>query len=331
VTAVSIDADQLFALGGALAVAAERTALVRGRVIDGLTAGGLPIDVAFWPLVTVEDRLRSWSDQAVRRAQDVVRSQEVALAQEDVIARIRDDFARHDFTPDASFDGLSYDDKVAYYLISQMGAAGWTAPPEWSTWSTPQRIAYFEEHAADIHCELARSPWVCDHRDGLLEIFGTILAVSLSVVDGLTIAEWLARPGAYPLGFANRTEFETFATRLRTGLDDAGYPKTEAAFQGSSVTGYKYTTGEPFDVGRVSDFDIALAGDDIWAVVQDLRVPLFKNPVRTAGPVWTSNLRKMGLHDLQTELSELAKRDVGFMVYRDMGEALGRRASIPLP
>ena len=62
-----------------------------------------------------------------------------------------------------------------------------------------------------------------------------------------------------PLGFADAEEFPAFAAHLTEGLRDAGYGDAIPVFQGSSVTGVKYTTGEPFDVGRTSDFDIALA------------------------------------------------------------------------
>lgn len=39
----------------------------------------------------------------------------------------------------------------------------------------------------------------------------------------------------------------------------AGYPDVEPILQGSAVTGKNFGTGAPFDVGRVSDFDVALA------------------------------------------------------------------------
>ncbi len=60
-----------------------------------------------------------------------------------------------------------------------------------------------------------------------------------------------------PRGFVNAMEFERFAAMLKSGFAEAGYGDTEAAFQGSSVTGVKYTTGAPFDKGRVSDYDVA--------------------------------------------------------------------------
>jgi hypothetical protein len=41
-------------------------------------------------------------------------------------------------------------------------------------------------------------------------------------------------------------------------LARAGYGNVEPILQGSAVTGKSFKTGKEFDVGRVSDFDIAL-------------------------------------------------------------------------
>lgn len=61
-------------------------------------------------------------------------------------------------------------------------------------------------------------------------------------------------------GFASRGDFENFGSKLHSCLSDAGYSGTRGIMQGSAVTGRKYTTGALFDVGRRSDFDVALAG-----------------------------------------------------------------------
>ena len=41
-------------------------------------------------------------------------------------------------------------------------------------------------------------------------------------------------------------------------------------------------------------------------------------------------MKKLGLKQVHGDLEQLALRDVDFMVYRDVGEALARHASIPV-
>ena len=329
-TTVTIDAEQLFALGGALFVAADRVALVRGAAVDAAASVGRDIDGGlFDPLHRTEATLRARSEDVIRRAADVVRSQEVALAQEQALEFMRIDFVNDGFRPDDYYERLSFDEKVTYFLLSQMGAASWPVPPEWVRWSLQQRLDYFAANAADITCQIAREPWVCEHQDGLLQVFGTIAMVAGTLADGLTIAQQLARPGVVPLGFANRVEFETFGNKLMRGVDE-GYPGADAAFQGSSVTGFRFRDGMPFDVGRVSDFDIALAGDDIFEAAIRAGAKLRGNGTRTE-PLKAMMMQRMGLDTLQQELMLIAGRDVKFMVYRDIAVALARRPSVVVP
>jgi hypothetical protein len=97
--------------------------------------------------------------------------------------------------------------------------------------------------------------------------------------------------------------------------------------QGSSVTGVKYTTGEPFDVGRTSDFDVALAGEDIFGAAVAAKVKVRGGGIRTA-PLNRRAVARLGLRPLQRELMAVSKREVKFMVYRDAGEAVDDKPSI---
>jgi hypothetical protein len=63
-----------------------------------------------------------------------------------------------------------------------------------------------------------------------------------------------------PHGFNNAEEFQEFSSRLKRELPEG----TQPLFQGSSVTGRSYKSGEAFDEGRRSDFDIALVGPDLF-------------------------------------------------------------------
>ncbi|MEU4446768.1 polymorphic toxin-type HINT domain-containing protein [Actinosynnema sp. NPDC050801] len=133
-----------------------------------------------------------------------------------------------------------------------------------------------------------------------------------------------------PHGFANRGDFESFGRSLHDGLARAGYPGAQGVMQGSAVTGRKYTTGAPFDVGRRSDFDVALAGDDIFGAAQGAGLATRSGGIRT-GPLDRRALRTLGLAGLRGELSRMAGRKVNFMVYRSVQDATGRGASMTIP
>ncbi|WP_232282831.1 RHS repeat-associated core domain-containing protein [Roseiflexus sp. RS-1] len=133
-----------------------------------------------------------------------------------------------------------------------------------------------------------------------------------------------------PLGFKNANEFAQFGARLKGGLENAGYEGVQAIFQGSSVTGVKYTTGAPFDVGRVSDFDIALASPTLLQRAKELGIELRGGGTRT-GPLGRGDLEALGLLDLREELSQLVGRDVNFMIYKSVEDAVRRSPSIFVP
>jgi RHS repeat-associated protein len=131
-----------------------------------------------------------------------------------------------------------------------------------------------------------------------------------------------------PRGFKNANEFAQFGTRLKEGLRNSGYEDVQAIFQGSSVTGEKFTTGAPFDVGRVSDFDIALASPDLLQRAKQIGVELRSKGTRTGPLKDVKHLKELGLYDLQRELSESAGRPVNFMIYESIEDAISRSPSI---
>jgi hypothetical protein len=137
----------------------------------------------------------------------------------------------------------------------------------------------------------------------------------------------VAVEGTIPLGFADAEEFAAFGRRLRSGLADAGYRDAVPVLQGSAVSGVKYTTGEAFDVGRRSDFDIALVDPHLFARAEALGMKLRRNPPRTP-PLSPRQLEGLGLLDLATRLSKDAGREVHFMVFRDLEHSLQRAGGL---
>ena len=162
------------------------------------------------------------------------------------------------------------------------------------------------------------------HGDEVVDA-GRVVAEIASHAD--EAAEALRR---IPLGFKNADEFAQFGARLKGGLENAGYEGVQAIFQGSSVTGVKYTTGAPFDVGRVSDFDIALASPTLLQRAKELGIGLRGGGTRT-GPLTDEQLQMLGLLDLTEELSRTAGRPVKFMIYESIDAAVKRGPSILVP
>jgi hypothetical protein len=137
--------------------------------------------------------------------------------------------------------------------------------------------------------------------------------------------------GKIPFGFGSRSSFSDFSASLHSGLGAAGYRNVDAAFQGSSVTGRAYVAPHaPFDVGRVSDFDIALSSPELFQRAQDLGIGLRQQGVRT-GPLKSSDLKRLELFELRESLSRKAGRPVNFMLFRSIDDATVRSPSILVP
>jgi len=139
-----------------------------------------------------------------------------------------------------------------------------------------------------------------------------------------------AKGATVPKGFSSAEDFARFGLDAREGLVKAGYGNVEPILQGSAVTGQSFKTGQEFDVGRVSDFDIALASPDLLQRAQSLGIGLRSGGTRT-GPLSERDLQVLGLDSLASKLSAQAGRDVNFMIYGSATTATGRAPSLVLP
>ncbi len=133
-----------------------------------------------------------------------------------------------------------------------------------------------------------------------------------------------------PFGFKSIEDFQSFSSQLYAGLAAAGYSDVISGLGGSAVTGIKYTTGQPFDVGRTSDFDIAIASPGLLAKAKALGIPLRSGGIRT-GPLSDKQLKALGLYQLIESLSADAGRDVHFMIYDSILTAANRAPIIIIP
>ena len=113
--------------------------------------------------------------------------------------------------------------------------------------------------------------------------------------------------GGVPLGFNSREEFEQFGRATRNELAAAGQRDVEPFLRGSSVTGYNYRTGEPFDVGRRSDYHMALASPTLMRRAEELGIPLQGQGSRTEA-LDAPQLETLGLRDLASTLRQQVGR-----------------------
>jgi filamentous hemagglutinin len=107
--------------------------------------------------------------------------------------------------------------------------------------------------------------------------------------------------------------------------------------QGSSLAGRRFErsvdykhTGEPFDVGRISDYDVAIASDRLHARAQELGIELGQ------GALTRAQIRALGLESLYNAAQAAALRQTGiahpvhFKVYPKGGVA-STGLDLPLP
>lgn len=140
----------------------------------------------------------------------------------------------------------------------------------------------------------------------------------------------LEASSAVPHGFASADEFVQFGRDMRAGLSRAGFGNVEPLLQGSAITGKSFKTGQPFDVGRVSDLDVALADRALLAKAEELGIGLRSGGTRT-GPLTARDLRALGLRDLSNKMGQQVGREVNFMIYNNPATAAQRAPSIILP
>lgn len=158
---------------------------------------------------------------------------------------------------------------------------------------------------------------------GGLSLFGYVADPVLDWdPDGLTA--W--RRG-FPYGFQSLGQFNQFASATRAALTRAGYGDVNPLMQGSAVTGVSHDTRLPFDVGRRSDFDVALSGESLFRRAEELGL----TKGNRTGPLDPDSLRYLGLSDAAERLSRLAGREVNFMIFQDVEAARAKASSFLFP
>ena len=132
-----------------------------------------------------------------------------------------------------------------------------------------------------------------------------------------------------PWGFGTYANYLAFGQSLRDGLRAAGYRDVGPMIRGSAVIGENFRTREPFDVGRRSDYDIALVSPTIMQRAVELGIPLRGGGTRTE-PLGDNALRALGFRELVDDLRHQAERPVSVMIYRSRRAVARRGPSRPI-
>ena len=145
---------------------------------------------------------------------------------------------------------------------------------------------------------------------------------------------WKLRVPQLPLGLDTKKQWRGYVTRMYAALDAAGRRDATIVWRGSSITGFNFREGHPFDSLYRSDWDLALVDDRAYEYlrVNGMRGPESEN--RTFTLKKNKHLRALGLLDVTRELSALAGRQVTWMVYKDVAAVdarQGRYLIVPRP
>lgn len=84
--------------------------------------------------------------------------------------------------------------------------------------------------------------------------------------------------------------------------------------RGSSVTGFRERTGEPFDTGAMDEHDVAIAGSSLWygAIAAGAKL---RDHGRWTEPLKDEHLDRLGLLGMREESSKIPERHASFMLY----------------
>lgn len=116
-----------------------------------------------------------------------------------------------------------------------------------------------------------------------------------------------------PYGFYDRPGFDQFSKRLNAALPSEH--KAELVMEGSAVTGRRFEriaapvgpTGTPFNLGRLSDFDVAIVSDSLYAQAKVARpsIPMSGDlAAMQTQQLKPEHLKQLGLVDLDRAAHE---------------------------
>jgi len=136
--------------------------------------------------------------------------------------------------------------------------------------------------------------------------------------------------GHVPYGFGSRQAFDTFSAQANKALADAGVTDGTVYLRGSSVTGYRYRTGESIATQGPGDLDLAVVSPALLEKARGAHIQLRGGGTRSM-PLYRADLAEVGLGDLVAGLTKIASRKVTVMIYTSDIAILNRGDAILLP
>ncbi|MBF0492891.1 MAG: hypothetical protein HQM15_08935, partial [Deltaproteobacteria bacterium] len=123
-----------------------------------------------------------------------------------------------------------------------------------------------------------------------------------------------------PAGFSSQNELKEFANIFKEGLAQSADPDALGILRGSAVTGIKHDSGLPFDVGKKSDFDLAVVSPKLVKRVEEMGMPLRgggtrSGPLGIIKPKDRTILKQLQLLESAEQLKILSNRKISIMFY----------------
>jgi DNA polymerase/3'-5' exonuclease PolX len=132
-----------------------------------------------------------------------------------------------------------------------------------------------------------------------------------------------------PFGFSSFGELRQFGSNIQSGFSKLGHKDTTLYLQGSSVTGKSFLTKESFDVGRKSDFDLAVSGTSLFEKAEKLG--LTKGNRTRSINLGSDEAKLLGINAVLDKASKLKSRDVNIMIFKSVDDIKKKGKSFRVP
>jgi hypothetical protein len=123
--------------------------------------------------------------------------------------------------------------------------------------------------------------------------------------------------GHQPLGFKSRSDFQLFVNGIYANLP-AMVKDATIVMHGSSLSGQSFKDkgggSRFFDVGRDSDYDVAIASETLWKLAADVGIKIRGDH---SEPLTAEGIAALGLKKAYDSANFLARREVNFMLYEN--------------
>lgn len=125
--------------------------------------------------------------------------------------------------------------------------------------------------------------------------------------------------GHHPLGFESHDEFQLFIHKIYSNLP---VKDAKVVFHGSSLSGQSFKDkgggSKLFDVGRDSDYDVAIVSPHLWQMAIEFGVKIRGDH---SEPLTPESIELLGLGKAFAAANFLARREVNFMLYQSEASA----------